>query len=326
MWVRQSRIVVCKSIGNRLKSLCYLVLSLLRMPRRYYSSWSIHIFVSAHLRVHEIHIAHGTGTDKRAYAFHVSFNFPFIIAVHFRTLYAQRVCRPMLRCNTKPLSNAYTGKCRQARVYCAQSLARPQLTTATTTGRESPTTSFSNTSPSSSCLWSSSTYTIRLWVCIFFLLHDFVLCIFMLGARCNNKYSEFGFEFSEMLVRFWELIWVECCCFFSYFYFLFFCILWAHFSFSSFILPLVVPLLSAHFILFFFFIVLLCAHYLYIYRLSWVNARLWNTFQSGLRIRRIQTHTCTHLHKCSTDEHPLDLLACAQHSVYRFEMLDLGCR
>lgn len=33
--------------------------------------------------------------------------------------------------------------------------------------------------------------------------------VFMLGARCNNKYREFGFKFSELLVHFSESNWVD---------------------------------------------------------------------------------------------------------------------
>lgn len=33
--------------------------------------------------------------------------------------------------------------------------------------------------------------------------------VFMLGARCNNKYREFGFKFSELLVHFLESNWVD---------------------------------------------------------------------------------------------------------------------
>lgn len=166
------------------------------------------------------------------------------------------------------------------------------------------------------------------YVCesVFFLLHDFVLCIFMLGARCNNKYSEFGLEFSEMFVRFSELIWVECCCFFFFlfsFYF-FFCILWAHFSFSSFILPLRRFFCSAHFIfIFFFFVVLLCAHYLYILielseceTVKYVSVWIANPTHSNL-------HTYTNARPTN-----IHWIYWPEHSTVHIVLkcLDLGCR
>lgn len=164
------------------------------------------------------------------------------------------------------------------------------------------------------------------YVCesVFFLLHDFVLCIFMLGARCNNKYSEFGLEFSEMFVRFSELIWVECCCFFFFlfsFYF-FFCILWAHFSFSSFILPLRRFFCSAHFIFILFFLrrSFVCTLFIHI---DWVERMRDCEIRFGLDCKS-DAFKLTHLHKCTTDEHPLDLLAWAQHSAYRFKMFRFG--
>lgn len=200
--------------------------------------------------------------------------FPPCIIAHFIFLYAERVCRPIRPYENDPLSNAHDLQT----IICTAG-AYAHTCTCSCMGHaeydvddgESPITSFSNTSFSSSSSMSSCDRgrarslrhrTSRSYVpFFFFFFHDLVLCIFMLGARCNNKYSEFGFEFSEMLVHFSELIWVECCYLFSFSFLLIllcavFCKHIYLFFFSSFIILLSsFLLLSAHFIftLVFFF-------------------------------------------------------------------------